>query len=235
MTREGPAYFSQLLESWKIPFSICDLERGDALPQVSEADAVVVLGGSMSANDQTLSMQGLLAWTQQLLEKKVAYLGVCLGLQTLVKAAGGGVVKSPVKELGLRAEPATPYLCELTADGKRDPLFAGIAPTFPIFQLHGETVVLTPSMKLLAAGRPCRNQVVCVQEKAYGFQGHLEVTRQVVEDWSREDDDLKTLNAVDLLRDFSEKEQDLHLHCRHVFFNFLKFAGVLSGKKTVYV
>lgn len=234
MTREGPSYFAQLLDSWNVPFSICDLEQGDALPQVSDCDAVVVLGGSMSANDQTPSMQSLLIWTKHLLDRKIAYLGVCLGLQTLVKASGGNVIKNAVKELGLSAGPEIPYLCELTEDGKRDSLLANLPALFPIFQLHGETVVLTPSMILLAAGQLCRNQVVRVQEKAYGFQGHLEVTRQVVEDWSCEDDDLKNLNTAELLRDFSEKEKALHQHCRNIFFNFLKIAKLLNEDKSVY-
>lgn len=235
MTREGPAYFSEILNELQISFSICDLERGDALPRVTPSDAVVILGGSMSANDHTPSMNVLLRWISELLKQKTSYLGVCLGLQTLVKAAGGTVVKSPAKEIGLKLDGKTPYLCQLTGSGMTDPLLKGIPEIFPIFHLHGETVELTQAMTLLAFGQKCRNQIVRVQDRAYGFQGHLEVTRQVVSDWNQEDDDLKKLDQSVLLRDFLEAEALLHQHCRVIFINFLKLAGILDEKKASHV
>ena len=86
---EGPGYLEELLQHWKIKYQICSLQHGDALPAVRLKDAVIVLGGPMSANDQTHSMRNLLKWSQTLLEKQIPVLGICLGLQVLVKAAGG--------------------------------------------------------------------------------------------------------------------------------------------------
>lgn len=222
---EGPAYLQDLLKQWKIPFRICDLQRGDRLPTLSPNDIVVVLGGPMSANDKTKSMRGLLKWIQKLLKRKIPYLGICLGLQTLVKAAGGKVIKNPVKEIGLKSENGAAYQCRLTNAGKKDPLFKKFPALFPIFQLHGETVVLKKGMSLLAEGDDCTNQIVKVAGNAYGFQGHLELTRPLLKVWLDDDADLKKMNSKALLKEWSQAEKQLQGYCEKAFFNFLSIAS----------
>lgn len=222
---EGPGYLADLLKKWKVPFQICDLQKGDKLPQLKSRDIVVVLGGPMSANDKTKSMRGLLKWIKSLLKKKTPYLGICLGLQTLVKSAGGKVIKSPVKEVGLKTEKGKPYTCRLTGAGRKDPLFKKFPLSFPIFQLHGETVVLEKGMTLLAEGDDCKNQIVRVADKAYGFQGHLELTQPLLKVWLADDEDLKQKNSKVLLKEWARAEKKLQDHCEQVFLNFLKIAG----------
>ena len=41
-------------------------------------------------------MKNELVFIRKVLEAEIPYLGICLGLQTMVRAAGGKVVKSPV-------------------------------------------------------------------------------------------------------------------------------------------
>lgn len=227
-TTEGPGYLAQLLKKRKIQFSICDLQKGDSLPVIRNQDVVIVLGGPMSANDKTPSMRALLKWIRPLLKRKIPYLGICLGLQTLVKAAGGRVVKNSVKEIGLLMPNRRPFFCDLTKQGMADPLFSQFKNRFPIFQLHGETVVLKKGMVLLAQGDTCRNQVVRVGGNAYGFQGHLEMTTKLLSEWLVTDDDLKTKNAKALMRQWISVKKELHEHCERSFFNFLKIAKVVK-------
>ncbi len=227
-TTEGPGYLAELLKHWKIKYQICSLQRGDVLPEVGLQDAVIVLGGPMSANDQTDSMLDTVRWSRVMLEKNVPYLGICLGLQILVKAAGGKVVKSPVKEVGLKMNGRAPFTCDLTEDGRNDPLFQRFQKRFPIFQLHGETVELTDSMKLMAKGKWCHNQIVKVSHKAYGFQGHLEMTTRLLADWLNSDEDLVHEDADKLLKDWFRAEKELHYYCRKVLLNFLKVARIVG-------
>ncbi len=227
-TTEGPGYLGDLLKRWKIPVRICNLELGDALPEVADQDAVIVLGGPMSANDRTKTMQALLKWIRSLLRRDIPYLGICLGLQTLVKAAGGTVLKSPVKEVGLKMNDQFPYTCELTLEGKRDPLFRRFTKIFPIFQLHGETVGLTSDMTLLAKGQWCHNQVVRAGKRAYGIQGHLEVTTPLLTEWLQTDPDLKHYRPDFLIKEWLKEEKEMHYYCRKILLNFLKIADIVG-------
>lgn len=225
---EGPGYFAELLTHWKIKYEVCNLERGDHLPEVSAIDAVILLGGPMSVNDQTLSMSNLLSWSSVLLKREIACLGICLGLQVLVRAAGGKVVESPIKEIGLKMNGRLPFYCDLTKRGQEDPLFSRFQKRFPIFQLHGETVELTNSMQLLAKGKWCENQVVKIGERAYGFQGHLEVTARLLAEWVTTDPDLLQQDAGALLKDWFHVEKEMHFYCRKTLLNFLKISEIVG-------
>jgi GMP synthase (glutamine-hydrolysing) len=116
-------------------------------------------------------------------------------LQLLVKAAGGTVTASPVKEAGLLDPEGTPFSIALTSAGMQDPIFAGMETILRVFQLHGETVTLTGEMELLAEGAFCRNQVVRIAPKTYGIQCHFELTPGMFACWNKEDPDLLVLDA----------------------------------------
>lgn len=123
-------------------------------------------------------------------------------MQLLVKAFGGQVVKSEEPEIGFYSPNGKQYSIELCAAGQIDQLFAGLQSPFPVFQLHGETVVITKSMTLLGVGDICKNQIVKVGSRAYGIQCHFELTDELFDMWCREDADLMALDSVGLRRDF---------------------------------
>ena len=187
--------------------------------------AVVVMGGPDSANDETAKMKNELAMIREVLSRGIPYLGICLGLQTMVKAAGGQVVKSPVKEIGFRDQDDQFYNVELTKYGRKDPLFDGIDGTFNVFHLHGETVILTENMKLLAEGKWCRNQVVKAGKNAYGIQCHFELTPGMYKTWIQEDPDLQKLDIERLTADFKAISRKYKETGRHIFRNFIRIAG----------
>jgi len=203
-----------------------DLDQGDALPPVVGFSAVVVYGGPDSANDGTERMRNELAWIRQGLASHVPYLGICLGLQTLVKAAGGRVIPSPTKEVGCRDPAGHRYTVQRTAAGQNDPLLAALGDSFPLFQLHGETVELTEAMILLGVGNICHNQIVRVAMGAYGIQGHVELTRPLLESWLDADPDLRALDREVVLADFTANQAAYAQVGRQLFRNFLQIAGL---------
>lgn len=222
--REGPGLLGQILQEHGIKSRIIDLTFGNILPAVDNFAAVVVLGGPDSANDENSKMTGELAFIREVLAAKIPYLGICLGLQTLVKAAGGAVVKCPVKETGFRDEKGQLFNVSLTEDGRRDSLFEGLDDSFNVFHLHGETVVLTKKMTLLASGKSCTNQIVKVAHNAYGIQCHLELTEEMIERWMSEDSDLSQLDKIELRRDFIASGEECLITGRRLFTNFLRIA-----------
>ena len=227
MTHEAAGLFSEFAERHRILFSIVDLHKGVKFPEVAKGDSVVILGGPDSANDVTPKILRELEALRGCLHEGIPCLGVCLGLQLLVKAAGGIVFRNPVKESGFRDPDGGWFEIEKTAEGKRDPLLTGIPDPCKVFQLHGETVGPTPSMVCLARGRFCENQIVKIQERAYGIQGHVELSERMFEDWLVADGDLRAMKPEELRRDFAALRMELEQSSEILFKNFLRISGFL--------
>jgi GMP synthase-like glutamine amidotransferase len=227
ITREDSGLLGEIIAGNGIKNKVIDLSLGEKLPPAEKYAAVVVLGGPDSANDLNTKMKDELAFISKVLTLNIPYLGICLGLQTMVKAAGGEVVKSPVKETGFRDENRHLFKILLNDDGRRDPLFEGIGDPFNVFHLHGETVILTEKMKLLATGNACLNQIVRIGHGAYGIQCHFELTEPMFERWINEDPDLQLLDRNELQNDFRAL-RELYFHTGYKLFrNFLSIAGFL--------
>lgn len=224
-TTEGPGLLEELLIERSIAYQMVDLDHGEPFPQVNDYGAVVVLGGPDSANDQNEKMALEQARIRQVLDAKIPYLGICLGLQTLVKAAGGKVVKSPLKEVGFKGPDGMFFTIELTEQGKADLLFKGLESTLKVFHLHGETVELNEDMILLGKGKFCPSQVVKIGSNAYGLQCHFELTPDMFESWITEDVDLLELNTQRLREDFDSLSSQYRDTGRQLFANFLNIAG----------
>lgn len=233
--REQPGTILEVLKQRGWSSKIVNPEAGEIFPSPKLYGALIVMGGPPSANDtskQTPWMPDEIAKIQEALAEKVPYFGVCLGLQTLVKAAGGEIVKSPQKEVGFRESYGNSlgkyYSVQLTAEGKKDPIFTGLPNSLPVFHLHGETVKLSPTMnppaKLLAEGELVTNQIVKVGDNAYGTQGHFELTPQMLEEWLKVDPDLLNLgrSGVEQVRqDFQQLQHEYTQTATKIFNNFL--------------
>lgn len=225
VTAEGAGTLEEILKSRQLAYEIIDLEKGEPFPSPENYSAVIVCGGPDSANDDTPKIKEELFRIKQILDLKIPYLGICLGLQTLVKAAGGKILKSPVKEVGFRDPENNNFTIELTPEGQTDPIFAGLNNNFPVFQLHGETVELTPGITLLGTGKFCPNQIVRIFPGQYGLQCHFELTEAMFELWLREDPDLMLLDPVQVRADYESIKEEYEKVGKRLFENFLKIVG----------
>ena len=62
---------------------------GDSLPlNLEHYDAIIILGGPMSANDNDDFIKNEIDWIGQVLKSNVPFLGICLGAQMLAKHLG---------------------------------------------------------------------------------------------------------------------------------------------------
>lgn len=227
ITREDTGLLGEVLEENGIKFKVIDLHLGDKIGSIENYGAVVVMGGPDSANDETGKMKSELGLIREVLSRGIPYLGICLGLQTMIKAAGGEVVKSPVKEIGFRDQDGRYYNVELTESGRADPLFYGIDGPFNVFHLHGETVLLTGAMNLLGKGKWCPNQIVKTGKNAYGIQCHFELTPGMYKTWLDEDPDLQKLDSDQLTKDFQSAGKKYSETGRQIFRNFIRIAGFI--------
>lgn len=227
ITREGPGLLEALLKEKNIRYRVIDLGEGEKFPNPTGYKAVVVLGGPDSANDSTEKMKLELVQIKRAISANIPYLGICLGMQALVKATGGEIHKHTMKEIGWKDANGQYFEIELTREGMEDPIFQGLSSPLKVFQLHGEMVCLKSGMILLGTGKHCRNQVVKIGKNAYGIQAHFELTHMMFEDWIAHDDDLRMISANALKDDYRSVKPEYEAIGKKLLSNFLAITGLL--------
>jgi GMP synthase-like glutamine amidotransferase len=228
--RENPGLIEILIREHQLKYQIIDFNNATIIESIENYGALIVLGGPESANDLTSKMQNELTLIKKAMRLQIPYLGVCLGLQILIKAMGGNVVKCQISEIGFRDTRNEFFKVKLTAEGRTDKLFNNLPENLTVFQLHGETVQLTPIMTLLAVGEFCQNQIIKIGENAYGIQSHFELTNDLLESWITEDSDLLKIDADQLRSDFELIKKDYQETGRRLFENFLMLTGFITKR-----
>jgi GMP synthase (glutamine-hydrolysing) len=139
--------------------------------------AVIVFGGAMHADQDHLHPwlrdENLLL--EELLDRGVPLLGVCLGAQLIAKAAGGWVGPVDEPEVGW-------YPVELTPEGRTDPVLGALPRSFEAFQWHYYTYGL-PAGAVELARSPVCTQAFRLGEAVWGIQFHPEVTLEQITGW----------------------------------------------------
>ena len=227
ITREGPGLLENVMAEAAVSSTIIDLSQHETFPDPTGYRAVIVLGGPDSANDPTPKMTQELAQINTVLDRGIPYLGICLGMQAVIKAAGGNVIPGQQKEIGFLGPDGKQSTVELTEAGKTDPLLEGLADSLTVFHLHGETVELTESMELLGTGKFCKNQIVKVTQNAYGIQSHFELTEQMLREWAVQDPDLQPIGEKTLVAAYEAIEQTYTHIGQTILRNFLHIAEII--------
>jgi GMP synthase-like glutamine amidotransferase len=192
---EGPGLLLRFLALSGADVEVFVRPDAEPLPRPSHYDGVVLIGGPDSANDVGPRMEGLIEFARAAVAGGTPYLGICLGMQVLAKAAGARVVRAPRKEVGLVDARGAPYELILTEEGRASPLFEGLPDRFPVFQLHGETVLSGGAARVLAKGADGATQAIDVGSSAWGLQCHVEFDHELLETLISGDPDIAALCA----------------------------------------
>jgi len=172
---EGLGIINSALRGFEV--DILRVYRDRMVRSLDGYSALVVLGGPMGVyeEDKYQFLTGEIKLIEGAIKKDIPTLGVCLGSQLIARAAGARVYKGKEKEIGW-------YGISLTPEGARDPLLLGMPSAFEVFQWHGDTFDIPSGGVALASSALFPNQALKVGS-AYGFQFHLEVTEDMVNDW----------------------------------------------------
>ncbi len=151
--------------------------EGGAVPaELGAACGLIVLGGPMGVYEQEKYpfLREEMRLIEAALRAGMPILGVCLGAQLLAAVLGAKVDRAEQLEVGW-------HEVRLSADAGADRLFAGLGSSLVAFHWHQDYFELPQGAIALASSALTPYQAFRYGEVAYGFQFHLEVTREVIE------------------------------------------------------
>lgn len=187
ISAEGPGTIEDFLKAKGIPYTVVDLSKGEKIPDAKAFDTLIMMGGPMSVNEDDIYpyIKKEEELTRDFIAKNKNVLGICLGAQIMAKALGARVYKGGQKEIGW-------YDIEITSDGIADVLMRKLAvhpqvgdlwKRFKVFHWHGETFDIPEGAVRLAGSELFPNQAFRYGNRAYAFQFHIEVTKEMIYDW----------------------------------------------------
>jgi GMP synthase (glutamine-hydrolysing) len=175
---EPPGVFEDVMRERDLDLHRVELDAGDPLPDWRTFDAIVAMGGPMSANDE--GSHPWLRAEKELIRDAVRaekpFWGVCLGVQLLAASLDAAVYAGPAPEVGILP-------VSLTLDGLADPVFGALPHEVLTLQWHGDTFDLPHEAVRLAGSPAYPNQAFRVK-RAYGVQFHLEVSAEMAREWA---------------------------------------------------
>lgn len=159
----------------------CYRRKGEPLPDSSDGfAALIVFGGEPSVYDPALAdyFAQLDTLILRFHHAGKPILGSCLGSQAIARAFGAEVRPQGFLEYGFTRLTRTLHCA-------RDPLLHALAAYPVLFEMHSDTFDLPPGAVPLLEGDQVKNQAFRMGETTWGFQCHFEVTRDIVDTWTR--------------------------------------------------
>lgn len=189
ISTEGPGTIGDFLKKEDIPFSIVELDSGETPPLLEKFDTLVVMGGPMGIYEMDKYPHIMIAsrTIREAINRDMKVLGICLGSQMIAHCLGAEVYPGPEKEIGW-------YHIELTGEGLKDTLMRKLAihprvgdfwRKFKVFHWHGDFFDIPPGVVVLASSKLYKNQAFRYGDTVYGFQFHIEITKDMLLEWFR--------------------------------------------------
>jgi len=183
---EGAGYFGTFLDQKNIPWCMVYINEGDVLPDdISAYSGLVMMGGTMSVNDDLPWIDQELKLIRQAMALNLPVLGHCLGGQLISKALGAVVGANRYKELGW-GNVETSVVVEASAVEEAGTLEEAMnifgTTAFESFHWHGEAFALPEGATHLLSSEHCNNQAYQIGS-ALAFQCHIEMTAEMVKTW----------------------------------------------------
>lgn len=160
----------------------------EALPHVDEVDLLIIMGGTMSVNDEAnypwLKLEK--RWLRRYLASGKPAIGLCLGGQLIANALGAAVSRNQYQELGWMDVGRASHIPENCFQ---------IPEKINIMQWHSETFEIPRGGIRLAENEVCRNQLYQIGRNVLGFQFHPEMTPHALQLLIENEEDMAVFNG----------------------------------------
>ena len=145
----------------------------EALPSVTDVDLLIIMGGTMSVNDEAnfpwLKIQK--RWLRRYLSMGKPAIGLCFGGQLIANALGAAVNTNQNQELGwMDVHKVKQHAVECFQ----------LPEKFNVMHWHRETFEIPKGAIRLAENEVCSNQIYQIGKNVLGFQFHPEITPKVL-------------------------------------------------------
>ncbi len=176
---EAPGAYGTWARKHRHTITYSRVYLGEPLPQqVEEIDFLIVMGGPQSPATTIeqcahFDAKGEQAVITKAINAGKVVLGVCLGAQLIGEALGAHYEHSPEREIGK-------FPIKLTKYANTHPLFENFGSVLEVGHWHNDMPGLTPDSKIIAHSEGCPRQIVAYGDLVFGFQCHMELTKEVV-------------------------------------------------------
>ncbi len=146
----------------------------EELPDISDFDWLVIMGGSMNIYEEEKYpwLRDEKNFIAQAIAGKKIVLGICLGAQMIADVLGGKVSRNRYIEIGW-------FPVTLTAEARTSPLFNALPLRFTAFHWHGDTFSIPSGAVRMAQSEGCANQAF-EYGRTIGLQFHLEYSEKSI-------------------------------------------------------
>jgi len=181
-TVEHPGIFRDFLAEDGHSYDAVELQLGETLPHLDGYEALWVMGGPMDVwqEDEFPWLAQEKAFIRHaVVERKMPFLGLCLGHQLLAEALGGEVGPSQEPEVGIMP-------VEILDSDEAKAVFKGLPLSLETLQWHGAEVTRMPRHAHNIATSPaCHYQAMLFGTHAVSAQFHMEIEEDTVANWAK--------------------------------------------------
>lgn len=168
----------EVLSDSGIALDVLRPDLGQAVPPFLDGYAGLALGGGgqgVYEKDKYPYLQQEIDLVKNVAVAGLPVLGLCLGGQLMAAALGGDVRPAPRKEIGF-------FEVTLEDISEYDPLWRGLPRSFPATHWHGDVFEIPPGGMRLGSSAQTPNQLFRYGHALYGFQFHLEMTPDLLDE-----------------------------------------------------
>ena len=189
--REGPGLFSKIAYKKGFITEICNLSKGEALPQFSKNDLILIMGGPMGLEDINKKnyswLKKEIEFIKNVIDNEIPIIGVCLGAQLIAHVMGGSVEK--LKILSNKRYKTEIGWSEIfsSKSNKLNKLNLFLRDPLYVLHWHMDRILLPSNADLLASSNFCREQLFKIGDKIFGLQFHAETEPFMTNNWINED------------------------------------------------
>ncbi|MDA0118065.1 glutamine amidotransferase-related protein [Vibrio sp. T11.5] len=176
---EPPGAYEAWAKSHAHTITYSRLYQGETLANdVQDIDFLIVMGGPQDPVTTTeqcahFDSKREQAVIRNAIDAEKVVIGVCLGAQLIGEALGAQYNHSPEPEIGK-------FPITLTDAGLAHPLFDHFGKELEVGHWHNDMPGVTTDAQIIAHSEGCPRQIVAYSDRVFGFQCHMELTKDVV-------------------------------------------------------